>query len=43
MIPRPFKKLIRSTLNAARKKRAGPFDRPYYQRISDEDVVLGRV
>jgi hypothetical protein len=39
MIPRPVKKLIRWSLNAV----SGPFDRPYYQRVSDQDVVLGRI
>jgi hypothetical protein len=43
VIPRPVKKLIRWSLNAARKRMSGPFDRPYYQRISDQDVVLGRI
>jgi len=39
MIPHPVKKLIRWTLKAV----PDPFDRPYYQRVSDQDVVLGRI
>jgi hypothetical protein len=42
MIPDPIKKLVRWGRDALKETR-GPFDRPYYHRISDEDVVCGRV
>jgi hypothetical protein len=42
MIPRPIKKLVRWGRNAV-KKTPGPFDRPYYRRISDDDFVRGRI
>jgi hypothetical protein len=41
MVPRPIKKLVRWGRNAV--KTSGPFDRPYYHRISDEDFVRGRI
>jgi hypothetical protein len=41
MIPRPIKKLVRWGRNAG--KTPGPFDRPYYHRISDDDFVRGRI
>jgi hypothetical protein len=41
MVPRPIKNVIRWSLNIARKD--PEFDRPYYQRISDADVVFGRI
>jgi hypothetical protein len=41
MIPRPIKKLVRWGRNAV--KTSGPFDRPYYHRISDDDLVRGRI
>jgi hypothetical protein len=42
MIPYPIRKLLRRGRDAARKMR-DPFDRPYYHRISDNDVVRGRI
>jgi hypothetical protein len=41
MISRPIKKLVRPGRNAV--KTTGPFDRPYYHRISDHDFVRGRI
>lgn len=42
MIPRSIKKLVFGGRHAVKKIR-GPFDRPYYRRISDDDVVRGRI
>jgi hypothetical protein len=42
IIPRSIKKLVRGGRDAV-KKIGGPFDRPYYRRISDSDVVCGRI
>jgi len=41
-IIRPIKKLVRQGRYAV-KKTLGPFDRRYYHRISDDDVVRGRI
>ena len=42
MIARRIKKLVRWGRDDG-KKTPGPFDQPYYRRISDDDVVRGRV
>ncbi len=41
MIPRSIKKLALWIRDAAKNK-PGSFDRPYYHRISDDDLVCGR-
>jgi hypothetical protein len=42
MIPRPIKRWIRQGLDALQRT-PGPFDRPYYHRVSDDDLVRGRI
>jgi hypothetical protein len=42
MIPRPIKNLVRWGRDVVKKK-PGSFDRPYYRRISGDDVVRGRI
>jgi hypothetical protein len=41
MIPQPFKRLVRSALNAIRNP--SPFDRPYYLQIAESDLIQGRI
>jgi hypothetical protein len=53
MIPRPIKKLVRWGRDALKKRLASfdrhyppyyrRFDAPYYRRLSDDDVVRGRI
>jgi hypothetical protein len=43
IIPRSIKKLIRAGRLFDSVAMPGPFDRPYYRRISDNDVLSGRV
>jgi hypothetical protein len=44
MIPRPIKELLRRGRETARKTLGpGPFNRPFYHHISDDDVVRGRI
>jgi hypothetical protein len=43
MIPRCIKKLLHWSGDAAKRPTPRPFDQPYYHRISDDDVMRGRI
>src|SRR5262249_43910085 len=42
MVPNPVKKLARWGRDVVKKK-PGAFDHPYYRRVSDDDLVRGRI
>jgi hypothetical protein len=42
MLPRPMRSFARSCLDAVKRTR-GPFEFPYYHRISDDDLIHGRI
>lgn len=41
-IPRPVKKMVRMSLSRL-KRRQSEFDQPYYKRVSDDDLIRGRL
>ena len=43
-IPLPVRQIVRSGLeNLGLRKSRDPFDRPYYRRISEDDLLHGRI
>ena len=42
MIPRSMKNILRRG-RAAFERKKGPFDRPYYRHVSDDDVIASQL